>query len=209
MCRRGGVKYITCPHCSGAVPLGVPKTVKNCAACGSEFSGLNGTKYCSRKCSRRERQKRERKTESYRARMKRRYERKKKDPKFVEKYRLMSRLYWAKSKTENPIYAVKNYLRKRIRKILKKHGTTISILVGCSGQELKAHIEAQFENGMDWSNYGTVWVIDHIHPLASFDLTDKKQVLIACHFSNLRPLFREENQEKGAKITVPQMNLRM
>ena len=53
-------------------------------------------------------------------------------------------------------------------------------------------------NWKGWSVRG--WHIDHIIPLVSFDLTDRKQFLKACHYTNLQPLWAEENLRKGAKI---------
>ncbi len=54
---------------------------------------------------------------------------------------------------------------------------------------------------MTWDNYGLYgWHIDHIKPLASFDLTDREQFLEACHYTNLQPLWAEENLSKGNKI---------
>lgn len=60
------------------------------------------------------------------------------------------------------------------------------------------HLEAKFSEGMTWQNYGT-WHIDHIRPLASFDLTDPAQVRLACHFTNLQPLWGADNIRKGDK----------
>lgn len=54
---------------------------------------------------------------------------------------------------------------------------------------------------MSFENYGE-WHIDHIRPLASFDLRDPDQVKAACHFSNLQPLWAAENIRKGARIAV-------
>ena len=41
---------------------------------------------------------------------------------------------------------------------------------------------------MTWGNYGKFWEIDHILPLASFDLTDREQFLRSIHWTNLQPL---------------------
>jgi hypothetical protein len=48
---------------------------------------------------------------------------------------------------------------------------------------------------MTWDNWTTDgWHIDHIKPLASsFDLTDRKQFLEACHYTNLQPLWAKDN----------------
>jgi len=73
--------------------------------------------------------------------------------------------------------------------------STIGPLVGCSPTELKAHIEALFQPGMSWENYGRGgWEIDHIKACAGFDLTDSDQCRACFHYSNLRPLWFKDNQ---------------
>jgi AraC-like DNA-binding protein len=90
-------------------------------------------------------------------------------------------------------------LRRRLHAAMAnnyKTGSTIEAL-GCSIEELRDKFEDQFEAGMTWDNYGE-WHIDHCRPLANFDLTDPEQVAEACHFSNLQPLWAEDNLRKGA-----------
>jgi len=54
---------------------------------------------------------------------------------------------------------------------------------------------------MTWSNYGfNGWHIDHIRPLAAFDLANRSEFLKACHFTNLQPLWAADNFKKGSKI---------
>lgn len=92
-------------------------------------------------------------------------------------------------------------LRSRLRTALLhnyKSGSAIGDL-GCSIAELEAHLERQFKPGMTWANYGE-WHIDHIKPLAKFDLTDRVQLLAACHYSNLQPLWAIENLSKGDSL---------
>ncbi len=96
-------------------------------------------------------------------------------------------------------YKISNNLRSRLNKALKsdsKTGSSIANL-GCSIIELKAHLESQFQLGMTWDNYGK-WHIDHIKPLSQFNLNDKSQLLLACHYTNLQPLWAIDNIRKGS-----------
>jgi hypothetical protein len=54
---------------------------------------------------------------------------------------------------------------------------------------------------MTWTNWKPDgWHIDHIKPLASFDLTDPVQFKQAVNYTNLQPLWANENRRKGKKI---------
>jgi hypothetical protein len=104
-------------------------------------------------------------------------------------------------KTGHPVYLAL-VLRKRTRCALKAQGARKSAkteeLLGCTWAIARAHISSLFKDGMSWENHGT-WHIDHIRPLASFDLKDPAQQKIACHYSNLQPLWKLDNIRKGAK----------
>lgn len=94
-------------------------------------------------------------------------------------------------------------LRQRLSKAIKKgwkSGSSVADL-GCTTEELKIHLESKFLPGMSWDNHGKEgWHIDHILPLASFDLTDLEQLRVAVHYSNLQPLWAEDNIRKSDKI---------
>jgi 5-methylcytosine-specific restriction endonuclease McrA len=66
------------------------------------------------------------------------------------------------------------------------------------------YLEQQFYSNpktgkkMNWKNYGE-WHIDHIIPLAYFDLTIEEELIQAWYYTNLQPLWAEENLKKGAK----------
>jgi hypothetical protein len=84
----------------------------------------------------------------------------------------------------------------------QKAGSAVDDL-GCSIEFLRAYLEAHFNPGMTWDNWGQgpgKWHIDHIVPLAWFDLTNREQFLSACHYTNLQPLWSEENLSKGARF---------
>lgn len=103
-----------------------------------------------------------------------------------------------KYKTDHK-YKMKNILRNRLRIALKKNtkkNKTLSYL-GCSLDELKSHLESKFKPGMSWENWSVNgWHVDHIVPLDHFDLSSEEQLLIACHYSNLQPLWADENRRK-------------
>lgn len=107
-------------------------------------------------------------------------------------------------------FKLSEYLRGRIVKVLRgkikvRPGSAVRDL-GCSLEQLISHLETQFRDGMSWDNWGrgeACWHIDHIVPLASFDLTVRRQFLQACHYTNLQPLWSRDNIRKGAKVIGP------
>lgn len=100
-------------------------------------------------------------------------------------------------------YKLSVLLRTRMRHAVRgsaKRGSAVRDL-GCTIDDLRTHLEAQFVGGMTWDNWALDgWHIDHIQPLASFDLTDRKQFLAACHYTNLQPLWAADNLSKGAHV---------
>lgn len=103
-------------------------------------------------------------------------------------------------------FTLATLIRKRMNTALKrnyKSGSAVRDL-GCSVEELKIHLEKQFQEGMTWDNHGRidrknpkVWNIDHIKPLSKFDLTNREQFLQAVHYTNLQPLWAHDNISKG------------
>ena len=62
---------------------------------------------------------------------------------------------------------------------------------------------------MSWENYGRKgWHIDHIRPLASFDLTDVEQRRIAFHHTNLQPLWASDNCGKVGRYGAAETTFR-
>jgi len=100
-------------------------------------------------------------------------------------------------------YKLKCNLRLRLNCALKnnyKSGSAVRDL-GCSIESFKSYLESKFQPGMTWNNYGMYgWHIDHIKPLSSFDLSDRNQFLEACHYTNLQPLWAQDNLTKSNKL---------
>jgi hypothetical protein len=79
---------------------------------------------------------------------------------------------------------------------LKKTSATKDML-GCSFEFMRDHLAAQFTEGMTLENYGD-WHIDHITPLSS--AKNEKELISLAHYTNLQPLWAEDNLKKGDKI---------
>jgi len=133
-----------------------------------------------------------------------------------EKYRQKDKKYYIKNKEqiknrvkeyhynriqEDVGYRLLQRCRKRLWDALKgisKSKRTLE-LIGCSIEELMLHLESQFTEGMSWDNYGE-WHVDHIRPCASFDFTKEDQQNECFHYTNLQPLWAEDNRKKSDKI---------
>lgn len=112
---------------------------------------------------------------------------------------------WAKEKrASDPTtsYKIKRLLRSRLWRVLKgaRKDASMVELLGAPIDVVRRHLEAQFTDGMSWTNHGQPgWEIDHIVPCAVFDLTDPDQLRECFHYTNLQPLWGPENWRKGAR----------
>lgn len=113
------------------------------------------------------------------------------------------RKYRKKRKEIDVNFKLAQNLRTRIYRALKRNsklGSTM-ILLGCSIECLKTHLESRFQYGMTWENYGYYgWHIDHIEPCDKFDLTKKEEQKRCFHYTNLQPLWAIDNLNKAASI---------
>lgn len=115
------------------------------------------------------------------------------------------RNYQNEQRASDPLFKLAENLRRRVRASLKGENKSASTLelVGCSLEELKIHLEKLWAEGMSWDNYNyRGWHVDHVKPLAQFSLSDPEQQKAAFHFSNLQPLWREDNQSKGDSFPI-------
>lgn len=134
----------------------------------------------------------------------------KKDPEYV---RAKQRAYYVANKREiwkrivaNPRQKLRRTLRTRVYNVLKglKKSAPTMEMVGCSREFLMEWLEKQFRPGMTWKNHGVHgWHIDHIIPCSKFDLADPEQQRRCFHYTNLQPLWANENWSKRNKILTP------
>ena len=119
-----------------------------------------------------------------------------------------SKRHYEKMKTK-PAFrlkvAVRAAISAKIRRASKSRRGSFPLL-GYTVVDLMQHLEAKFQPGMSWENYGRFgWHIDHIRPLASFsyDTPDDPGFKQAWALSNLQPLWAIDNWRKGAKWALP------
>jgi hypothetical protein len=118
-----------------------------------------------------------------------------------EKNKIKKNIYHSLRLKNDIIFRLKCIMRSRLLSFLKtrnitKKNKTFDI-VGCSPEFLKEHLEKQFISGMTWENRNE-WHIDHIIPLSSAKTEDELYKL--CHYTNLQPLWAEDNLKKSNKI---------
>lgn len=105
----------------------------------------------------------------------------------------------------NPAIRIKQNISRGIRKAMgrttsRKDARTHELL-GCTIPGFMGFLERQFLPGMTWGNYGE-WHIDHIIPVARFDLTEPVSVRHAFNYRNTRPEWRIPNISKSDKLDM-------
>ena len=101
-------------------------------------------------------------------------------------------------------FRLKNIVSRLVHRALKakgktKGGSTFDHLPYTS-QELKEHIEKQFDEHMTWENQGSYWHVDHIIPHAYFnyDNLTHPDFQKCWALENLQPLEATENLRKNS-----------
>lgn len=107
---------------------------------------------------------------------------------------------YRKKQLLNIQFRIKKLLRGRLYQAITKKNKIISSIdmLGCSVKDFVLFIASKFKDGMSWENYGK-WHIDHIRPCSSFDLADIAQQRECFNYTNLQPLWANENRAKGKK----------
>ena len=112
---------------------------------------------------------------------------------------------------KDPMFKLAQSIRHGINKSLltafrKKDRRHWETLVGYTLEDLKQHLEKQFEPGMTWENHSyRGWHIDHIRPVISFNITGAEcEDFKKCWaLDNLRPLWGVDNMRKNDTWNAP------
>lgn len=135
-------------------------------------------------------------------------ERKQKRRIYIEKNKDIIRqkqyAYELKRKATDSTFKLKCSLKSLISKAIRKKGyiknDRVEAIVGCSYNDFKQHIESQWEDWMNWDNYGkydgnynTGWDIDHVIPLV--EGKTEEDLIKLNHYTNLQPLCSKTNRD--------------
>lgn len=122
--------------------------------------------------------------------------------KIREKELVRERAY-RKNPQKKIIYALRARLGVILVRNRNKKSDKFINLIGCSGVFLLEYLKSLWKDGMSWNNYGFgkgKWVIDHIIPCDQFKPFTPDQQKACFHYTNLQPLWWEENASKSNKV---------
>ncbi len=111
-----------------------------------------------------------------------------------------------RKRRQEPAERMKHNVSNIVRRALKnqgstKGGSTFSALP-YSPQDLVEHLERQFDDKMNWDNYGDYWHVDHIYPqsLLPYSSLEDENFQKCWALENLQPLEATENMKKSNKV---------
>lgn len=104
--------------------------------------------------------------------------------------------------TYKDIDAKKKRMGIDFRRFLTLRGAGRQVLsyLGNDLAGVREWLESNFMPAMNWKNYGTVWVVDHIVPLRMFNVFDETELKLAWHYKNLMPLLKADNLKKEGNV---------
>ena len=104
----------------------------------------------------------------------------------------------------NVKYRIDDNIRNAIWRSLKgkKKNRKWESLVGYALNDLMRYLENQFDDKMNWQNYGNYWHIDHIRPqsLFRYGCPEDSEFKKCWALENLQPLEKTANLIKGNRI---------
>jgi uncharacterized protein (DUF983 family) len=112
-------------------------------------------------------------------------------------------------KKNDPVFKFLNNQRKRILNTLKKYKSLHTIeYLDCNGVEYFEWLKTHFNETINFENHNTVWHIDHVIPISTFNFQEDnvtELAKIAFNWRNTMPLLKEHNLSKNNKIDREQI----
>jgi hypothetical protein len=110
---------------------------------------------------------------------------------------------WIRKTCEGEFSKVYVCIVTRIAKTLKKYNVPLNMsyekIIGCTEKELENYLFKKLKPGMTFENHGK-WEVDHIIPISSFTFETNNDILTCYNYTNLQPLWAQENKLKSNKI---------
>jgi hypothetical protein len=112
-------------------------------------------------------------------------------------------ILYARRKAD-PLFRLKENMGRAVYTTLKhnKDNKPTFSLLPYTKEQLKEHIQNQFDNNMTWDNYGSYWHLDHIIPQDAlpYDSFEHPNFFKCWALDNLQPLEAKANIRKSNKI---------
>jgi hypothetical protein len=125
---------------------------------------------------------------------------------YLARYKNIRNTSAAKRRKIDPNFKLRQYVSNAINRMLKlqsssKGGKSILQFLTYSIDELKIHLENQFDDQMSWDNYGICWHVDHIKCQSDYPYQNMSDpnFQIMWSLDNLRPLEAKRNISDGVK----------
>lgn len=127
-----------------------------------------------------------------------------------EKIAKRNKAYEKQRRSKDPLFKLRKSYSNSCRQAFysidkKKNNSSLKLLGLKTWQQLAEHLSKQFYNHpetgeeMTFDNHGLYgWHIDHIIPLST--AKTEEDIIKLCHYTNLQPLWAEENLSKSDKI---------
>ena len=174
--------------------------IKNCSECLNQFETKTKKNTCSTNCMK---IRKRRKSNEWK---KKNNERNKKiTDEWKIKHKEHTKIYNAKyfHQNKNKIHENRYKLRKKDDNfrisLNQRHNTSRHYrgkrnykLIGCSKEFLNDWF-LFWGDKYNYNDYGKIWNIDHFIPCIRFNLSDEKDLIYCFHWSNTRPILKENN----------------
>lgn len=123
----------------------------------------------------------------------------------MDKHRENKRNYERNRKANDPLYKLISNFRTAIYQVLKESNVEKNKhyfdILQYTPESLIKHLESQFDNNMNWDNYGE-WHVDHKLPITSFNIEEMgdEEFMKCWSLENLQPMWGTDNIRKSNKI---------
>ena len=123
----------------------------------------------------------------------------------TEKIKKTKRDYERNRKASDPLYKLISNFRTAIYQVLKESNVDKNKhyfdILQYTPESLIKHLESQFENNMNWDNYGE-WHVDHKLPITSFNIEEMgdEEFMRCWSLENLQPMWGTDNIRKSNRV---------